>query len=274
MCALCSGVERHVPGVTCTRSDLGTAAVGPSMAAVEGPGGRVMRRLVLGIGTGRTGSLALATLLNRQPGVSMHHELRQLSDDGRLGVRTIDPLPWERDLDHAKRAIDVLSRRPGHTGGDVGSYWLPYVEAVLDELHPDTRVVALSRDREAVIQSYLRKVPNKNHWMVHDGTEWELAPKWDVCFPKYEVGTKEAALAAYWDEYYGTVEQLTQTHPDRVRVWDLDVALNTPLGVNELLEFVGIAAPQRLVAVGVNRNRSSRSLTQYARVWGRRLRRG
>lgn len=228
-------------------------------------------RLVFGIGTGRTGSLALATLLNQQPGVAMHHELRPLDGDDRLGERSVDPLPWDVDIDHARRAVGMLSAGSAAIGGDVAAYWLPYVELILGEIHPDSRFIVMRRARDEVVESFMRKAPTKNHWMDHDGSEFELIPQWDRSFPKYDVATKREALESYWDEYDRRTRELAAAHPDRVRVWDFAAALNTAAGVAGLLDFAGIEAADRNLQVGVNRNRSQRRLGQYLRMWWRRL---
>lgn len=229
-------------------------------------------RLVFGIGTGRTGSLALATLLNQQPGVAMHHELRPLDRDNRLGERSIDPLPWIVDGDHVRAAISSLAAGDAAIGGDVAAYWLPYVPMILDELHPDSRFIVMRRARDQVVDSFMRKAPTKNHWMEHDGSEFELTPKWDRSFPNYDVATKREALEAYWDEYDRRAQELTATYPDRVRVWDFAAALNTAQGVEGVLDFAGVPEGSRNVQVGVNRNRSQRRLDQYLQMWWRRLR--
>lgn len=202
--------------------------------------------------------------------MAMHHELRPLDHADSLGQRAVDPLPWEVDPTHLRRVVAELERSSASVGGDVASYWLPYVPIVLDELRPDSRFVVLRRNRAEVIESFMRKAPTKNHWIIHDGTEYELAPKWDRSFPKYHLATKEEALGAYWDEYDARSRQLEDRYPGRVRVWDYSDVLNSKEGVLQLLDFIGLDPDRRRIEVGVNRNRSRRRIGQYLRMWRRR----
>lgn len=104
--------------------------------SLKGESAAVQQRIVLGIGSGRCGTLSLARVLSRQPGVMVSHE---------------DPplLPWERDPDNRvlrERFARWRRTRQAAIVGDVASFYLPYVaEAIGLELA--IRIVCLVRSR-------------------------------------------------------------------------------------------------------------------------------
>lgn len=198
-------------------------------------------QLVIGLGTGRCGTQSLAVLLNHQSGARVTHE--------RYGA-----IAWQGDEQRVAAFVHLCATAPGlDLAGDVGFYYLPYVEQIL-ELAASTRFVCLKRDRQATVHSYLTKTRHKNHWIQHDGTEWRF-DAWDRCYPKYAVTDKAEAIGMYWDEYYSRAAALESAHPEAFRVYDMDV-LNTPEGQNALFDFIGIPQRVRRVNLDVHENRS------------------
>lgn len=185
----------------------------------------------LGIGTGRCGTVSLAKLLDKQPGVVCTHEERPL-------------LPWyfnwEDEAHWEAFHVHVARFKQAGAGlvGDVAFYWLPYLHEMFSTF-PNLKVICLKRDRQETIRSYMRKTEGRNHWMIHDGRKWRLDSVWDPCYPKYHVETKEEAIGRYWDEYYRAVEGWARHRPEQVRVWDVDV-LNSKRGQDEIFEFLGL----------------------------------
>ncbi|MBW3600963.1 MAG: hypothetical protein KY475_27320, partial [Planctomycetes bacterium] len=103
------------------------------------------QRLVLGLGTGRCGTHALAQLLDRQGDARVTHEEPPL-------------LPWRRREGQAAitaRLARWRRERRERLIGDVASFYLPYVEEAL-EAEPELRVVCLRRPREEVVASFCR----------------------------------------------------------------------------------------------------------------------
>ena len=188
--------------------------------------------LVIGLGTGRCGTVSLSSLLNAQRGAFVTHEGYGANGGQRL-------LHWDGNTGAALAWVDELRARPGlQLVGDVAYYFLPYVEAIL-LAHPDARFVVLRRDQTETVNSYLRKTRGQNHWMLHDGIEWEVNPKWDPTYPKYETATKREALGLYWDEYYAQAESLAAAYPESVHLFETR-ALNTLEGRHAILSFLGI----------------------------------
>lgn len=239
-------------------------------------------RLIFGLGSGRCGTTSLASLLNGMPGVVCFHEsnamgmawsgaehaVHSVLNDFE-GVLAGGPRAVSVDLGayHALEGNDPLHRLKTlervRAIGDVASYYLPYVELILDRA-PRAVFPCLRRDRRETVESFVQKVTvgppvkprrlsfgvrprpsaqrQRNHWVDHDGRSWLAAPRYDNCFPHYERGLRlEEAIGRYHDEYYRTAEALAARHPSAVRIFDV-TALNSGAGQAEILDFCGIGA--------------------------------
>lgn len=209
-----------------------------------------MKRFVLGIGTGRCGTKSLTTLLDAQHHANVDHE--------HFKAR----VPWS--VEGYEWIHQLIDQRPPDASlyGDVSLYWLPQVERLLLDPNRSTlserlRVVALRRDRDATVESYIRKTGGdhgRNHWMVHNGTAYTPCHLgWDHCYPKFRANTKREAIEMYWAYYYGEVDRLAARYPKQVRCFDLE-ALNTPEGQRAILRFVGLPEAKQVLRVGVQKN--------------------
>jgi hypothetical protein len=176
--------------------------------------------------------VSLSALLNSQPGTRVIHE-------GDIEGKR-HPFNWEGDGHRVVRWLRMLEKRfaPFEYFGDVGFYFLPYVEDILSEWS-SARFVVMKRDRAETVASYERKTEGRNHWMEHDGVQWRLDPRWDPAYPTYPAANKREALERYWDEYYQRASELAVRHPEAVRIFDVS-ALNTPNGRASLLTFTGM----------------------------------
>ena len=205
--------------------------------------------IVLGTGSGRCGTLSLARLLSRQPGVVVSHEEPPL-------------LPWRPQSPReaiGERFARWRRLRPAHIVGDVASFYLPYVEEAI-ALEPAIRIVCLKRPREEVVESFCRWLDRvqplpTNHWAEEPAAGWYHDPLWTRIFPQYPTQDRREGIGRYWDEYYGRAEELSRRYPEHLRVFDTDKALNTEAGLRELLSFVGIAAEEQVLAAGLRVNK-------------------
>ncbi|HJP01578.1 MAG TPA: glycosyltransferase, partial [Planctomycetota bacterium] len=201
------------------------------------------RQIVFGLGTGRCGTKSLAFLLDSQSGADVTHERNQHGVAWKGGELAVDEaLAWCRGAD-------------GHTVvGDVGFYYLPYVEYIL-EREPDAKFVCLQRDCGETVRSYLSNTEGRNHWMHHDGSEWQ-PDRWDQCYPKYDVAAKREALERYWHEYYDTANELARQYDGALRVFPI-TTLSTEQGQREILDFVGVPAAGQQTQSDLVMNRSA-----------------
>ena len=187
---------------------------------------------VIGIGTGRCGTTSLARLLDAQGTAleSVTHE--------RLEWR----VTWEA---HPK----WLRRLDQQGGGDVALNWLPYIEMMIRRWGEDLRVICLQRGREATVESYLRKMPQRNPWQ-------DSSYRWAPCYPTYSQDlTKREAIGRYWDEYYARAEELATRH-DQVRIFQTET-LNDREGQRDLLRFAGVPEGKERLRVGIRENEST-----------------
>lgn len=197
------------------------------------------KQLVLGIGTGRSGSESLAYLLNIQPDACFSHEFSLFAQSGERAARYRPPLAWHADEDEVVSTFEDLARYQGRVVGDIASYWLPHLP-LLCERFPNLRVISIERDKASVVRSFLDKTPGRNHWTRDAGEPWRPDPLWDPVFPKYDIADKGEAIAAYWDDYKAETERLRSLFPGKIRVWPLE-SLNDETAVREVLEHAGIS---------------------------------
>ena len=189
------------------------------------------KQLIISIGTGRCGSVSLSKFLSAQDNISVLHE-------GRLDSQKIRKLiKWENDEGNLFEWLEFLLSLDGHKFvGDTGMYYLPYIERIIDK-YPEVKIIVMERNKEEVVKSYIKKTTGRNHWFDHDGKEWEKDDKWDPCFPKYDVSSKEEALENYWEDYKNQTDNLILKFPEKIKKWTIQ-ALNTTSGKNEILNFL------------------------------------
>lgn len=187
-------------------------------------------QLVIGLGTGRCGTDSLARFLDVQEGADVTHELFRHKLLWRQGEARIDKfLQWVQ-LQTDQRIV-----------GDVASAYLPYVDYLL-AAYPQVKFICLQRARAATIESFMQKTLQRNHWIEHDGTVWQV-DEWDACFPKYQAASKQEAIGLYWDEYYTIAAQYQSLYPMHFRIFCTD-ALNHRAGQQAILDFLELPRQQ------------------------------
>ncbi|KAK3280037.1 hypothetical protein CYMTET_12106 [Cymbomonas tetramitiformis] len=207
------------------------------------------RRIVFGIGTGRCGTLSLHQLLSKQ-------ERSKVTDESRKPSTPIWDLPKDKLEEIAERRIRYLRNEPGDPllVGDVWSAHLPYIDAYI-KLAPETKVIALERDRTKVVESFDAKTPGRNHWQDwYEGARWKADNFWDPCFPTYNRNlTKREAIGAYWDDYHVELDRLVAQYPDNVRKYKTEELLGQSDATRkEMLRFIGVENPRVFGRIHIN----------------------
>lgn len=241
--------------------------------------------IVIGLGTGRTGTASLAGLISAQRDALCFHEMNpscvRFAGTPRPILNTIDEFkaiveggdPSALTVDLSRRvAAEAYDRLRGMQRvrliGDVAMYYLGYIEAIAAH-NANVRFVCLKRDRAETVESWMRKTAigrwrskeiadrlsslitrepyhgSTNHWMDHDGTEWMPDPVWDKCFPKFAAADKRDAIGQYWDFYYREADRLAGHMSDRFRIVET-TRLGERRSQSELLAFCGIAPDQQV----------------------------
>ena len=205
------------------------------------------KRIILGIGTGRCGTVSLMGLFNKQLNSSFSHELK-IKKEKKVDYNT--PLTWDYNEIALNSAWRSIQNYNGVYVGDIAMFWLPYLEKLFS-MSKDLKVICLQRDKEEVVKSFLKKTEMRNHWMNHDGIKWNYCP-WDNSYPNFEAETKEEALNFYWEYYYEQVDILIQKYPDKIRIFHVS-ALNSEDKVEELLTFAGFH--EKKIITKIKRNK-------------------
>lgn len=187
--------------------------------------------LIIGLGTGRCGILALSQFLDMQPGISMLYE-------GSLhGKQNL--FDWSGDAPKVIAWLDELKRSSvsNQLIGDAGSYYLPYVDEIFHHF-PETRFICFERHRSEVVRSFRKKTSDNRHfWYTHDGKKYRKDPVWDSKFPKFDVEDKKAAIGLYWDMYHEQAINLARKYPDRFHVFPM-AFLNSGRGRAAVLDYI------------------------------------
>ena len=194
------------------------------------------RKIIMGLGTGRCGTMSLAAILDAQFQYNISHEMYWR-------------LPWipiRNYLDMVMKCI--VTQYPGVVIGDVGFYYLNYVEMIL-EWADTTKFVCLKRERDGVIDSNTRcgKSLGANHFTSTKSKHWDSSIDlnrvesrvYRTCFPKFDA-PREEAIGMYWDEYYRRAEIWQNKYPDNFKIFDMNATLNTLEGQKAVLKFCGM----------------------------------
>lgn len=253
-------------------------------------------KIVIGLGSGRSGTASLTSLIDRQNGGICFHEMNPSG-----AVFSGNPQPHLnavsefrailRGGDRTRLTIDYS--RPASIAtyqklqqmqqvniiGDIAFYYLNYVEELLG-VAPEIVFVCIKRNREETVSSWMKKSAVKrwpslwiadwlksrltrtpfyteyNYWQVHDGSQWKKDPVWDSCFPKFDAASKIEAIGMYWDYYYLEADRLQSMYPERFRVFDVQ-EFNNSEGQKDILSFIGIASPAIIRSDEVHKHKSS-----------------
>jgi hypothetical protein len=184
-----------------------------------------MPKLIIGMGTGRCGTLSIAEILSRA-GVPTTHELS--------GTQQYGPIYWKDDWKSVNESLRYKCTL-GEKIGDVSLWWLPYVPRIRKHF-PSAKFFALRRDKLETINSFLRKTGFTNQYMAHWCENPPSPHPWDKCFPNCgrAEDTKEVNLGVYWDSYYEMCEKY------HVPIWETE-DLNDPDKLQTLFSHLGIS---------------------------------
>lgn len=242
--------------------------------------------IVLGLGSGRTGTASMSHLFSAQSCAICFHELNPTG-----AVHEGNPQPilntineFQAILDGGDKKLLALDyTRPAsvqkykelqtiqeiHLLGDIAYYYLNYVEDIL-AINQQVRFVCIKRDRTQTVNSWMQKSAikrwrslwladhikswitrtpfhsDRNFWQIHDGSKHQLDPVWDKTFPKFEASSKQEAIGKYWDYYYSKAEILENKHPKFFKIFPIEM-LSNQAGQKEILSFIEIPADKMVL---------------------------
>ena len=182
-----------------------------------------MKTYIFGLGTGRCGTQSLSRLLDSQTDSMITHEYGEI-------------LPWTIKTDRLDRKLQIISERGGVLVGDVASYYLPYVNHIIDKTHNRVKFIILKRDADEVCDSFMKKTSGRDHWRTGHGRPC----RWDVAFPKFnDAQDKRDAIRKYCDMYYEMCENI----PDELKYTINMTDLNVPTRCLQMLSWLRVEQP-------------------------------
>ncbi len=257
----CMGACSAEPGADTDSSAPAPAASWTEAHDAEARAARGVQ-LVIGLGTGRCGTVTLSQVLRSQQGCArtFTHEQHPVlpwspasdAEAARLATARVRAL-LQRRLQFAAPGAAPESQPAVPLVGDVASFYLPYVRLFL-ALEPGAKFVVLQRPREEVVSSFLTKDRGIDLWSAcADRSTWSRDQAyWATAHPKLpcaegQAPDAERSLRAYWEVYNATVAALSAAFPDRVRTWPVPRVFRDAQMQTEMLRWAGVGAP-RVVA--------------------------
>ena len=162
--------------------------------------GKFSNKLILGLGTGRCGTVNLSDFLKQQPDMAIcTHECLKWK--------------WYGEPNITEKNFEKYSKFENSIVGDVGSFLLPHVEAISNFFN-ETKLIVVKRDKLKTIASWMKWTHKRhNYWVPHKTRRW-LNDGWDGMFPKFdlELKPKKEAIEAYYNFYYEECKKLEQKY--------------------------------------------------------------
>jgi hypothetical protein len=177
--------------------------------------------MIIGLGTGRCGTVSLSKLLQR------------------CNLKVTHEFPPSLEWQDGNIANRVKHMERHNLDGDVSFWYINYID-YLNKWYGKNNVkfVCLERSVDEVVKSYINKTQGRNHWMNHDGVRWRCDQYWDKCFPKYDVAEKDSSIELYCNNYNKLATKYDSTMSN-FKIFNMNL-LNTEEGVKSILEFLDI----------------------------------
>ncbi len=194
------------------------------------------KKLIIGLGTGRCGTVSLSKLLKQQ-NINASHE--------------INILPWEFNKEMIDNALKSIINRDNDIISDVAFYYLPYVPYIIEK-YPDTKFVCFKRNKQQTINSYILKFNDRNHLSHNFNNIYREDKIWDHAFPKYDQQDKKKDLTLYWDNYYKTAESYQLKYENNFKIFNMIDVLNDKKHQKQMFNFIGIKNPKIVLCIRYN----------------------
>ena len=163
----------------------------------------------LGIGTGRCGTHSLSRMVE-SAGLTCPHESFVYGEIASNSGRMFFP-KWDgSDTDFVLDVIEAIHERDGDYS-EIALYHLPHVDEILRRF--DARIVVMERDRERVIESYMKWTSGRDHWSETPDRNLYRADPWDRCYIKFPGSDKRENIGKYWDYYKEETDKLCDKYP-------------------------------------------------------------
>lgn len=194
-------------------------------------------QLLIGLGTGRSGSTTFSNILSTVSDSCCTHENPPI----------IFWRPEPEQIDFHVRRFRILVEYFSLVM-DTSHWWLNSVQRIAEQF-ATTKFVGLIRDTEACAKSFMRikgsGFGSYNHWAPHRSGIW-CSAHWDPTYPTYEMpvnsrsepdGAKHALIVRYIREYNERLIALAQALPNNMRLVNTE-DLNKAATQERLFHFV------------------------------------
>lgn len=177
------------------------------------------KRFVIGITTGRCGSMSFAKFMNNQKNTTFTHEKMDVTMWPLFGGYT--------------RAMNHLKGYGGKFVGDISPGWASWAVYLL-RYHPDSKIVWLHRDKEEVVDSFIRQKESRPQWFTSfDGPDGYMG-----AYPVQELEYSRDAVRRCIDRTYWLCKSFRTLYPEHVYLIDM-YSLNDHEQQYELLSWIG-----------------------------------
>lgn len=207
-------------------------------------------RVILGLGSGRSGSTTLTAII--------------ASVEGALATHENPPLvfwePLRTQVDFHFRRFTLLAQYHSFVF-DCAHWWINLLDPVFARF-PDAKAIALYRNTELCVQSWIKITTepwNFNYWVVPRNRIWQY-DRWYPTHPNYPLppharrspaSAKEGLIRRYVTEYNDRLKQLAAEMPQRILLLRTE-ELNLPKTRERISHFLGASVGGEAVHLNVN----------------------
>ena len=207
--------------------------------------------IVIGLSSSRIESKKIFSFLKKEESISVNYE----SDLEKFSWNNSENIILNRIEDLEKNIYDntYSKKKQFKVFGEVCFYVLPYIEILINNF-PYLKFICTTKSRKKSYNDIVKDITNennfllrlflfrkkfKNHFINHDGKEWEKDYILDKCYPKFELNSLNSAIEEYIDLYYSNVKKIEKKYPNNLKVFYSD-ELNSKYGKKKIFSFLGL----------------------------------
>jgi hypothetical protein len=192
--------------------------------------GVVLKRLIIGYGTGRCGTKSLARFLDMQPGCNIKHE--GFTHQAGSEAYASDPPLF----------MCELLEMDGEIVGDAGYYWLNYLWMPM-KCHPGTKAINIWRNPDEVVESF---------WSYkQQALDFDANVPW-FPYPFDDRRPSKKAIARCVAKYNINEHELLKMYPGSIYRMNVN-DLNNPGKLEELVDWLDLSYSPVIEPVHVNK---------------------
>lgn len=200
---------------------------------------RTPGQVLLGLGSGRSGSTSLVAVLATVAESCCTHENPPL-------------ISWTPEPEQVQFHLRRLQRLTEYfvLVADVSHWWLNVFDEVRAQF-PQAKAVGVSRDLASCARSFMKMKGfgrgSYNHWVPYQNGIWAAA-QWDPTYPTFAMpegsegdpdGAKFALITRYVREYNDALQALAKRAPDVVMLVTTE-ELSEPAAQQAIFDFAGV----------------------------------